>query len=210
MPDRTTRPGETVNYRWYVLAALTFVSLFSVADRLLLSILIEDIKAEFVLSDSQMGLLTGVAFSLFYVVFGFPFARLADRAPRRTIVASALAVWSVMTMLCGLATGFWSLFCARMAVGVGEAGSGPASQSLLADYFRREQLARAMGFLTLGATAGTVTGLIAGGILADRFGWRMAFVVLGLPADSCAAAGVHAGAQGGHRSGDRVGVARQR
>ena len=181
MPAPTTDRAEGVNYRWYVLAALTFVSMFSIADRLVLSILIEDIKRDFALSDSQLGLLTGVAFSLFYVLFGFPFARLADRSTRKTIIAGALAAWSVMTMLCGAATGFWSLFVMRMGVGVGEGASGPAGQSLLADYFRREQLARAMGFLTLGATVGTVTGLIAGGLLADQFGWRMAFVLLGLP-----------------------------
>lgn len=180
MPAPTTKP-EGVNYRWYVLSALTFVSMFSIADRLVLSILIEDIKRDFALSDSQIGLLTGVAFSLFYVLFGFPFARLADRSTRKNIVAGALAAWSVMTMLCGAATGFWSLFIMRMGVGVGEGASGPAGQSLLGDYFRREQLARAMGFLTLGATVGTVTGLIAGGLLADQFGWRMAFVLLGLP-----------------------------
>ena len=180
MPAPTTEP-ESANYRWYVLAALTVVSMFSVADRLVLSILIEDIKRDFVLSDSQIGLLTGVAFSLFYVLFGFPFARLADRSTRKNIVGGALAAWSVMTMLCGAATGFWSLFVMRMGVGVGEAGSGPAGQSMLADYFRREQLARAMGFLTVGAAIGTVTGLIAGGLLADAFGWRLAFVLLGLP-----------------------------
>ena len=181
MPAPPTDRAEGVNYRWYVLAALTVAGLFSVADRLVLSILIEDIKHDFALSDSQIGLLTGVAFSLFYVTFGFPFARLADRSTRKNIIGAAIAGWSAMTMLCGAATGFWSLFIMRMGVGVGEAGSGPAGQSLLADYFRREQLARAMGFLTLGATIGTVTGLIAGGLLADRFGWRMAFVLLGLP-----------------------------
>lgn len=179
--DKPDGAGEHPVYRWYVLAALTVTSLFSVADRLVLSILLEDIKRAFTFSDSQLGLLTGVAFSLFYVAFGFPFARLADRASRKHIVAGALALWSAMTMLCGAATGFWSLFVLRMGVGVGEAGSGPAGQSLLADYFRREQLARAMGVLTLGATVGTVTGLIAGGLLADHFGWRMAFALLGVP-----------------------------
>jgi predicted MFS family arabinose efflux permease len=188
MPDRITEPGATHgglagwrHYRWYVLGTLTLTSLFSVADRLVLSILLEDIKAEFALSDAELGLLTGIAFSLCYVLFGFPFARLADRAVRRNLVAGALAFWSLMTVLCAAATGFWSLFLARMGVGVGESGSGPASQSMLADYFRREELARAMGFLTLGATLGTVTGLMAGGLLADRFGWRMAFVALGVP-----------------------------
>ncbi|MFC4295579.1 spinster family MFS transporter [Novosphingobium tardum] len=177
----TTEPGTDGVYRWYVLGVLTLTSLFSVADRLVLSILLEDIKAEFVLTDGELGLLTGAAFSLLYITFGFPFARLADRATRRTIVAASLSVWSLMTMLCGAAVGFVSLFAARMGVGIGEAGSGPAGQSLLADYFRRDQLARAMGFLTLGATLGTAAGLVAGGMLAERFGWRMAFVLLGMP-----------------------------
>ena len=167
MPDPTTEADEPGTYRWYVLAMLVATGIFSVADRLVLSILLEDIKAEFALSDTQLGLLTGVAFSLFYVAFGFPFARLADRRTRKTIIAAALALWSLMTMLCGAAAGFWSLFVARMGVGVGEAGSGPAGQSLLADYFRRHELGRAMGFLTLGSTLGTAVGLIAGGVLAN-------------------------------------------
>lgn len=181
MPDPTTEDGAPSAYRWYVVGVLVCTGVFSVADRLVLSILLEDIKAEFALSDTQLGLLTGLAFSLFYVTFGFPFARLADRRTRRTIIAAALTTWSAMTMLCGAAIGFWSLFLARMGVGVGEAGSGPASQSLLADYFRRHELGRAMGVLTLGSTLGTATGLISGGLLADLYGWRMAFVLLGAP-----------------------------
>lgn len=180
MPSPTTDepPGA---YRWYVVGILVATGIFSVADRLVLSILLEDIKAEFALSDTQLGLLTGLAFSLFYVTFGFFFARLADRRTRKTIIAVALAFWSVMTVLCGAAVGFWSLFLARMGVGVGEAGSGPAGQSLLADYFQRHELGRAMGFLTLGSTLGTAAGLIVGGLLADLYGWRMAFVLLGAP-----------------------------
>jgi predicted MFS family arabinose efflux permease len=176
-----TDPEQPAPYRWYVLGVLIATGVFSVADRLVLSILLEDIKAEFALSDTQLGLLTGLAFSLFYVTFGFPFARLADRRTRKNIIAAALTLWSAMTMLCGAAVGFWSLFAARMGVGVGEAGSGPAAQSLLADYFRRHELGRAMGFLTLGSTLGTAAGLIAGGVLADLYGWRMAFVLLGAP-----------------------------
>ncbi|QUL37425.1 MFS transporter [Erythrobacter sp. JK5] len=177
-PDRITEPG---GYRWYVLALLTVVSLFSIADRLVFSILIEDIKAEFTLTDLQLGLLGGLAFTATYVVAGFPAARLADRSVRKNIVAAAISFWSLMTALCGLAAGFWTLFFARTGVGVGEGCSGPASQSLIADYFRRDELARAMGFLTLGATLGTATGLIAGGLLAEAFGWRWAFVLMGLP-----------------------------
>ncbi len=169
------------SYRWYVLGLLTLTSLFSVADRLVFSILTQDIKGEFELTDLQVGLIGGVAFSIIYVIAGFPAARLADRSVRKNIVAAAISFWSVMTAVCGLATGFWTLFLARVGVGVGEGCSGPASQSLVADFFRPEELARAMGILTIGATMGTAFGLMAGGLLSEAFGWRMAFVLMGLP-----------------------------
>lgn len=182
MPDPTTEPpAEGPRYRWYVLGLLTLTSLFSVADRLVFSILLEDIKAEFAFSDLQLGLLGGLAFTAMYVVVGFPAARLADRSIRKNIIAAAITFWSLMTALCGAATGFFSLFAARTGVGVGEGCSGPASQSLVADYFRRDELARAMGYLTWGATLGTVVGLMAGGLLAEAHGWRMAFVLMALP-----------------------------
>lgn len=167
--------------RWYVLALLTLTSAFSVADRLVFGILVEDIKAAFTLTDLQLGLLGGAAFSVVYVIAGFPAARLADRSVRKSIIATAISLWSVMTALCGLATGFWTLFLARIGVGVGEGCSGPASQSLLADCFRRSEMAKAMGFLTIGASMGTAGGLIVGGQLAEAFGWRYAFVLMGLP-----------------------------
>jgi len=182
-PDRITEPKGSSGgvYRWYVLGLLTLTSLFSVADRLVFSILTQDIKTEFDLSDAEVGLIGGLAFSIIYVIAGFPAARLADRSVRKNIVAAAISFWSVMTALCGLATGFWTLFLARVGVGVGEGCSGPASQSLMADFFRPEELARAMGILTIGATMGTAFGLMAGGLLAEAFGWRMAFVLMGLP-----------------------------
>jgi predicted MFS family arabinose efflux permease len=173
--------SEPAGHRYYVLFLLTLTLLFSVADRLVLSILLEDIKRDFDLTDSQLGLLAGLAFTMFYVVAGFPMARLADRSNRKNIVAGALTFWSLMTALCGMATGFWTLFLARIGVGMGEGGSGPSSQSIMADYFRPHELARAMGFLTLGSTLGTATGLMAGGVLASLYGWRMSFVLLGLP-----------------------------
>jgi predicted MFS family arabinose efflux permease len=168
-------------YRWYVLGLLTLTSAFSVADRLVFGILVEDIKAEFALSDFELGLLGGLAFSLVYVLAGFPAARLADRSVRKNIVAAALAFWSLMTAVCGLAAGFWTLFLARTGVGVGEGCSGPSSQSLVADYFARSELAKAMGFLTVGASMGTAGGLIIGGQLAEIFDWRWAFILMGLP-----------------------------
>lgn len=177
-PTTEERPGA---YRWYVLALLTLTSAFSVADRLVFSILLEDIKAAFSLSDTQLGLLGGAAFSIIYVIAGFPAARLADRSVRRNIVAAAISFWSLMTAACGLATGFWTLFLARTGVGVGEGCSGPSSQSLVADYFARGELAKAMGFLTIGASMGTAGGLLIGGQLAEIFDWRWAFALMGLP-----------------------------
>jgi len=177
-PATDERPGA---YRWYVLGLLTLTSAFSVADRLVFGILVQDIKAEFALSDFELGLLGGLAFSLVYVLAGFPAARLADRSARKNIVAAAIGFWSLMTAACGLATGFWTLFAARTGVGVGEGCSGPSSQSLVADYFTRAELAKAMGFLTIGATMGTAGGLIIGGQLAEIFNWRWAFVLMGLP-----------------------------
>ncbi|MBD2843339.1 spinster family MFS transporter [Erythrobacter rubeus] len=182
-PNHDVRKDERSEgaYRWYVLGLLTLVSMFSIADRLVFSILLEDIKAEFSFSDGQIGLLGGLAFAATYVLVGFPAARLADRSVRKNIVSAAITFWSGMTALCGLATGFWTLFLARTGVGVGEGCSGPASQSLVADYFRREELAKAMGILTLGATMGTAGGLLVGGQLNEAFGWRWAFILMGLP-----------------------------
>lgn len=177
-PEPGDQPGV---YRWYVLGLLTLTSAFSVADRLVFSILVEDIKAEFSLSDTQLGLIGGAAFSVIYVLAGFPAARLADRSVRKNIVAAAISFWSLMTAACGLATGFWTLFLARTGVGVGEGCSGPSSQSLVADYFARGELAKAMGFLTIGASMGTAGGLLIGGQLAEIFDWRWAFVLMGLP-----------------------------
>jgi predicted MFS family arabinose efflux permease len=172
---------ESPNYRYFVLATLMMGGVLNIADRLILSILLEDIKAEFAFTDTQIGLITGIAFTFFYAIFGIPIAWLADRKNRKTIIALSIATWSLMTALCGVATGFWSLFIARMGVGVGESGSGPAGLSLLADYFRRHELGRAMGVSTLGATLGTAVGLMVGGYFADLLGWRMAFVALGVP-----------------------------
>lgn len=173
--------GERGNYRYFVLATLTVGGVLNIADRLILSILLEDIKHAFTLSDTQIGLITGLAFTVLYITFGIPIAWLADRTNRRTIIALSIAVWSLMTALCGAATGFWTLFLARMGVGIGESGSGPAATSLLTDYFRKDELGRAMGFYFLGPTVGTASGLMVGGWLAHLFGWRMAFLMLGIP-----------------------------
>ena len=168
-------------YRYYVLIMLMLSYLLSITDRMIMSILIEPIKADFAISDTQVGLLAGFAFTLFYVVLGIPIARFADRSNRKNIISAAVGLWSLMTALCGMASGFWTLFLARIGVGIGEAGGQPPAISMIADYFDKHELSRAMGIYISGAILGTAGGFALGGILADMFGWRMTFIVLGLP-----------------------------
>ena len=168
-------------YRYYVLIMVTVVSMVNIADRLIMSILMEDIKAEFHLSDTQVGLLVGLAFALFYALMSFPIARWADIGNRKNILSLAVILWSGMTALCGAAVGFYSLFFARLGVGVGEAGGSPPTYSLIADYFKPSERARAMGVYMVGAALGTGGGLIIGGILGEMLGWRTTFLVLGIP-----------------------------
>lgn len=168
-------------YRYYVLIMVTLVSMINIADRLIMSILMEDIKADFQLSDTQVGLLVGLAFALFYALMSFPIARWADIGNRKNILSLAVILWSGMTALCGAAVGFYSLFLARLGVGVGEAGGSPPTYSLIADYFKPSERARAMGVYMVGAALGTGGGLIIGGILGEMLGWRKTFLVLGIP-----------------------------
>lgn len=173
--------GEHRHYRHFVLAVITFGGMLNITDRLILSIMLEDIKRAFTLSDTEIGLITGFAFTVLYVVCGLPFAWLADRMSRPLIISVAIASWSLMTALCGAATGFWTFFLARMGVGIGESGSGPAATSLLTQTFKGHELGRAMGIYFLGPTLGTAAGLILGGVLAHAVGWRMTFFLLGVP-----------------------------
>ena len=170
--------GEHRHYRQFVLAVITFGGMLNIADRLILSIMLEDIKHAFTLTDTQIGLITGFAFTVLYVVCGLPIAWLADRMSRPLIIALSIASWSLMTALCGTATGFWTFFLARMGVGIGESGSGPAGTSLLTQTFKGHELGRAMGIYFLGPTLGTAAGLILGGVLAHAVGWRMTFLLL--------------------------------
>ena len=155
--------------------------MLNIADRLIMSILLEDIKSEFHMTDTQLGLLAGLAFALFYALMSIPIARFADISNRKNILAASLVIWSVMTALCGAATGFVSLFFARLGVGVGEAGGSPPTYSIIADYFKPDERARAMGVYVTGAVLGTGGGLIVGGLLGEAIGWRLTFLALGIP-----------------------------
>lgn len=168
-------------YRIYVLILLMLTYLLSFMDRQILSILIEDIGKDFTLNDTQRGVLMGLAFSLFYAGLGVPVAWLADRANRKNIIAASVTIWSVATALCGMASGFWSLFAARVGVGIGEAGGTPPAHSILGDYFKKSELTRALSIYSIGPALGAALGLFAGGWLAESYGWRAAFVIVGMP-----------------------------
>jgi MFS family permease len=168
-------------YRNYVLVLLMVVYVFNFIDRQILVILQESIKTDLGLSDSQLGLLSGTAFAVFYVFCGIPIARWADRYNRVNIVSAAVVVWSGMTALCGFAGSYLQLFLARLGVGVGEAGASPPSHSIISDYFPHEQRGRAMSVYSAGVYIGILIGFLAGGWIGQYFGWRIAFLVVGLP-----------------------------
>lgn len=167
--------------RHYVLGVLLVVYTFNFIDRNILSILLQAIKADLGVSDKALGFLAGPAFALFYATLGVPIALYADRANRRNLIAGALALWSAMTALCGLAQNFWQLAVARIGVGVGEAGCSPPSHSLLSDYFPQAKRATALSIYSLGIPFGIMFGLLAGGWLLELVGWRIALMVVGLP-----------------------------
>lgn len=167
--------------RWYVLAILTIVYALNIADRFSISTLIEPIRLELHLSDSGVAFLTGVALAVFYVTVGMPVAALADRSNRRNILVTSLALWSGMTAVCGLAQNYWQLLLARFAVGVGEAGGTPPSTSILADKFSPARRPMALTIFALGACLGAWLGSSIAGAVAERSGWRAAFLVLGMP-----------------------------
>lgn len=171
----------TEGYRRYVLALLVLVGVCNFVDQQIFAILLQPIKQEFGFSDTQLGLLGGLAFSLFYATVGFPIAWLAERYSRRNIIAVAVGLWSAMTALCGLATGFVSLFLARVGVGVGEAGGLPPSQSLLADYFPPERRGTALAVLGTIFPIGGMIGFLVGGWVTHYYGWRMALAVVAVP-----------------------------
>lgn len=181
--EGTTPPWAlyTGRQRWGYLAVLFLVSMSLFYDRNVLAVLLEPIKQEFQVSDANLGLLSGFAFTLFYACFGLPFARWADRGHRPTIVTVALVAWSVMTVFCGVAQTFWQLVLARVGVGAGEAGAQPTAQSLIADYFPPERRASALAIFIAAGAGGSALGFGVGGYLASEYGWRTAFLAGGVP-----------------------------
>ncbi len=175
------RENYSASYRRFVLVMLTIVYAFNFIDRQILVILQEAIKADMGLSDVQLGLLSGFSFAVIYVTAGIPIAYWADRGNRRNIVALSLSVWSGMTAISGLAQNYLQLLLARIGVGLGEAGGSPPSHSMISDYYPEEHRGKALSFYSTGIYVGILVGYLFGGILAQSFGWRVAFFVVGIP-----------------------------
>ena len=167
--------------RHYTLFVLFLISAVSLIDRQVMGVVIEPIKAEFHVSDTRIGLLTGLAFALVYCVFAIPLGRYADRAHRRNLIGWCCAFWSVMAMLCGFASNFWQLALARVGVAVGESGSGAASMSIIADLYPPHQRAKAISVFMLGAPIGALLGMSLGAYIAYYHGWREAFIWMAIP-----------------------------
>ncbi|WP_428151069.1 spinster family MFS transporter [Brevundimonas sp.] len=180
MTDATAAVPARPGYRYYVLAILVLVYMLNFLDRQIIGILAAPLKAEFGLSDSQFGLLGGIAFASVYSTLAIPLAALADKTSRVWIMTGALAVWSGFTALCGVAGSFGQLFLFRMGVGVGEAGGVAPAYSLIADYFPPNQRARALAGFAFGIPLGTAAGTLIGGLVAATYGWRTAFIAVGL------------------------------
>jgi MFS family permease len=168
-------------YRNYVLAVLFLAYVANIMDRAVLSVLLESIKQEFNATDTQLGLLGGLAFAVFYSTLGIPIAAWADRSSRRNVLALAVATWSIMTVLCGRATSFVTLLAARIGTAVGEAGGSPPSHSLISDYFPLAKRATALSIFALGVPIGTILGNYLGGLGSELYGWRTAFMIVGAP-----------------------------
>ena len=181
----------TYGYRTYVLSALTLIYILNFVDRGLLAVVGPDLVPELGLSDTQFGLLTGFGFALLYTIVGIPLARYADAGHRVWIMTVCVALWSLMTVLCGLATeitigsitigAFWVLLMCRVGVGIGEAGCTPPANSLIADYYAPRDRSQALGVYAMGVTLGGMFANLIGGWVTDAFDWRTAFFVVGLP-----------------------------
>jgi MFS family permease len=180
MPSPVINPVSS-GYRRYALWVLLIIYTLNFLDRQVVNILAEPIKRDLGLADWQLGMMTGLAFAIFYTVLGIPIARMAETRNRPFIIGASVAAWSAFTVLCGFTQNFWQLILARIGVGVGEAGCTPPAHSLITDYVPREKRAGAIAFYSIGTPLGTLAGMAMGGLVADAYGWRVAFMVAGAP-----------------------------
>ncbi len=180
VPDEThplLRPG----YKKWAVFVLLLVSIFNFADRAILAVLAQPIKEDLHLTDTDLGILQGLGFAIMYSVLGVPLGMLAERVNRTRLIAVCVAVWSAMTAVCGLATGFTTLLLGRIGVGIGEAGVQPPTSSLLSDHFKANRRSSVLAIIALGSPFGFLLGQSLGGWVASEWNWRVAFFVMGVP-----------------------------
>ena len=180
-PEAADGGVGTTMQRWYVLIMMVLVYTLSIADRYVISTVLEPIRLELQLTDSGIAFLTGVSLALFYVVLGFPISWLIDRSNRRNIIAFCLVAWSIMTAFSGLSKNYLQLLLSRIGVGIGEAGGTPGANSIISDYFPQSKRPMAMTVFALGAPIGAWIGADIAGIVNDHYNWRTVFLVLGIP-----------------------------
>ncbi|MEJ0024730.1 MAG: MFS transporter [Rhizomicrobium sp.] len=173
--------GPARAYRGYILALVLVGFALNFVDRQIVSVLLQPIKNDLHLSDSALGFLSGLAFALFYATLGLPIARQTDKGSRRIIMSLSIAVWSLMTTLCGFVQNTAQLLLARFGVGIGEAGFTPAAMSILADYFPKEKRATAFAIANIGPMLGLLLGFLIGSVALRYIGWRGAFMIAGAP-----------------------------
>jgi MFS family permease len=178
---RPAGPGLSDGYKAYALLLLVVVYTSNFIDRQIIGIVAANLKQDLGITNLQIGLLAGLSFAVLYSILGVPIARLAERYNRVTIIAVSLALWSAFTAACGLAQNFTQLFLMRIGVGIGEAGCSPAGQSLLSDYYSPRKRATALAIYSLGIPLGTLFGALIAGNIAETYGWRMAFFIVGVP-----------------------------
>jgi MFS family permease len=171
----------STGYRRTFITMSFLVATFNFADRSVFAVTAQQIKVDLQLTDFQLGILQGLAFALLYAVLGVPIGRLAERMSRVRIITAAILFWSTMTMACSAVGNFAQMMLCRVGVGMGEAGSQPATSSLVGDLFPRERRASVMGLILLGSPIGTFIGASVGGAVTGMWGWRAAFIVMGLP-----------------------------
>jgi len=177
----TAKPRFSEGYKSVVLSLLLLTYTFNFIDRTIIATIGPKIREDLGLSSQQIGLLGGLYFALFYTILGIPIARFAERFNRVRIIAVSLVVWSGFTAICGTAANFATLALYRFGVGVGEAGCSPPSHSLISDYYEPKRRATALSVYSFGIPLGTMFGAVAGGWLAQNFGWRIALMVVGAP-----------------------------
>ena len=177
----TSEDTASMGLRWYVLIITMLVYTINIADRYVMSTVLEPIRLELQLTDGGIAFLTGVSLALFYVTMGIPLSWVADRYNRKNLLAASIAAWSVMTTLCGLSKGYSQLLLARIGVGIGEAGGTPACNAIIGDYFPASRRPMAMTIFALGAPIGAWLGADMAGAVSHAYGWRAAFLVLGVP-----------------------------